>query len=305
MDKEEYDYYARLDKLKRIGIGVVLVVIPAIVILFNAITTVPANHVGIVFNKVSGGIQEESAGPGWNFHAPFAEEIYPLSTYTHTLQLKPGMDDNGNGFDDSIRTQTRDGQSLVTQADVQYRVEPENAHAVFEQFHSNDRNVRQNVQLKLPPIIQRAVERITTQYDVVEILGENRAALQAEIEESVQEEMAKYGITLQSITLVDTDAGDDIEQAIADEAVAQQQVETAKQKQERQKIENNINLEKAQAEAEQQTTRAAGEAEANRLLTESLTDELIGYKEAEARMEHGWVEVQGAGSPIVNTNTGE
>lgn len=270
-------------------------------LLFASISTVPANHVGIVFNKVSGGIQEESLSPGWKFHMPFAESIYDVSTYTHTLLLKPGADDNGNLFDDSIRTQTRDGQSLTTQADVQYRVQPEDAHEVFGQFHSNERNVRQNIQIKLPPIIQRGVERVTTKYDVVELLGEKRSEVQVEIEKSVSEELSKYGITLQSFTLVDTDAGDAIEQAIADEAVAQQRVQTAKQQQEKQKVENQINLEKAQAEAEQLMIRAKGEADANRLLSESVTSELIGYKEAEARMEHGWVSVQGVGSTIVST----
>lgn len=296
--QEEYvQERKRILRLGKLGITAIL----GGGLLISSISTVPANHVGIVFNKVSGGIQEESLSPGWKFHLPFAESIYDVSTYTHTLLLKPGVDDDGNGFDDTIRTQTRDGQSLATQADVQYRVQPEDAHEVFEQFHSSERNVRQNIQVKLPPIIQRGVERVTTKYDVVEILGEKRSTVQEEIEKSVSEELAKYGITLQSFTLVDTDAGDAIEQAIADEAVAQQRVQTAKQQQEKQKVENQINLEKAQAEAEQLMIRAKGEADANRLISESVSGDLIGYKEAEARMKHGWVNVQGAGSTIVNT----
>lgn len=272
-------------------------------LLFASISTVPANHVGIVFNKVSGGIQEEAVSSGWKFHMPFAESIYKVSTYTHTLLLKPGVDGDGNAFDDSIRTQTRDGQSLATQADVQYRVEDKDAHTVFEQFYSNEREVRQNIQMKLPPIIQRAVERVTTKYDVVEILGEKRAQVQEEIEKSVNEELSKYSITLKSFTLVDTDAGEAIEQAIADEAVAQQRVQTAKQQQEKQKVDNQINLEKAQAEAEQLKIRAKGEADANQEIANSVTDELIRYKEAEARMDHGWVQVQGASGTIVNTES--
>ena len=33
-------------------------------------------------------------------------------------------------------------------------------------------------------------------------------------------------------------------------------------------------------------------------LSESITDELIKMKEAEARLEHGWVEVQGADTVV-------
>ena len=45
---------------------------------------------------------------------------------------------------------------------------------------------------------------------------------------------------------------------------------------------------------------ARGEAEANRLVSQSITSELIQMKEAEARLKHGWVTIQG-GTPIVNT----
>ena len=303
-NRPDYDEYedgdgANIPKIIALTVGLAALVFVGA----SSISTVPANHVGIVFNKISGGIQEESVTPGWKLHMPFAEHIYDVSTYTHTLLLKPGVDDNGNGFDTSIRTQTRDGQPLATQADVQYRILPEDAHRIFEQFHSNERNVRQNVQMKMPPIIQRAVERVTTQYDVTDILGEQRGEVQEAIEESVREELEQYSITLQSFTLVDTDAGDQIEKAIADEAVAQQQVETAKQQQEKQRVENQINIEKSQAEAEQAAIRAQGEANANELIANSISPVLINYMEAEARMEHGWISVQGVSNAIVDVPT--
>ena len=47
-------------------------------------------------------------------------------------------------------------------------------------------------------------------------------------------------------------------------------------------------------------TNAQAEAEANRLISESITQELIDMKEAEARMEHGWVEVTGADTVVAN-----
>ena len=43
---------------------------------------------------------------------------------------------------------------------------------------------------------------------------------------------------------------------------------------------------------------ANAEAEANRVIAASITDELIKMKEAEARMEHGWITVQGAGTVV-------
>ena len=45
---------------------------------------------------------------------------------------------------------------------------------------------------------------------------------------------------------------------------------------------------------------AEAEAEANRIIAASITPELIQMKEAEARLEHGWVEVTGASTVVAN-----
>lgn len=275
-------------------------------VLFNAsFDTVPVNHVGIVFNKVNGGVNDKPIKPGWRFHLPFVEDVYTVSTYTHALHLKPGVDVNGVGFDDTITTQTKDGQYLTTQAEVHYRILPDSAMAFFQRYRTVE-----NLRSKMPSIIQRAVERVTGTYDIVELLGTKRVEAQTKIEDSVRDELVKYDITLESFTLVDTDAGDAIEQALAEEAVAQQAIQTAKQKQEQQKVINQTELEKASAEADRKKIQAEAdaevkriqaeaEAEANTKLARSVTPELTKYLEAQARMQHGWVTIQGISDMMI------
>ena len=45
---------------------------------------------------------------------------------------------------------------------------------------------------------------------------------------------------------------------------------------------------------------ADAEAEANSKIAQSITPELIQWQEAQARMEHGWVTVQGADTVVTN-----
>ena len=52
------------------------------------------------------------------------------------------------------------------------------------------------------------------------------------------------------------------------------------------------------ADAQIEITKAQAEAEANRLKSASITDELIRMKEAEAHMQHGFVTVQGANTVV-------
>ena len=54
----------------------------------------------------------------------------------------------------------------------------------------------------------------------------------------------------------------------------------------------------AEAEAEQTRIAAQAEADANNMINNSITENLIRMKEAEARLEHGWVTVQGADAVV-------
>ncbi|HIT63721.1 MAG TPA: hypothetical protein IAC37_04620 [Candidatus Ventrimonas merdavium] len=54
----------------------------------------------------------------------------------------------------------------------------------------------------------------------------------------------------------------------------------------------------AEAAAEQTRISAQAEADANHMINGSITENLIRMKEAEARLEHGWVTVQGADAVI-------
>ena len=273
-----------------IGGGVLLVLL--LVLLFNSFSYVPVQHYGIVFNRFSGGYSEEVEDSGVIFHVPFAQKVYDVESNAHTLPL------TGENL---INVQTHDGQKLATEVDVQYIIPKENAVEVFRYYQNSERTIRENMQYKLKPVVQRSIETVTTKYDVSQILGDSRSEVEQAITEELAKELQEYNLELTSFKLVSTDAEDGIENAINAEAVAQQEVKTAKQQQEKKKIENETKKQQIEAEAEQAKIKAEGQAEANEILSESLTEEIIAYEEVKARQVHGWIEVQGIESAIVDT----
>lgn len=64
------------------------------------------------------------------------------------------------------------------------------------------------------------------------------------------------------------------------------------------KADAEVTKAEAQAKADAQLIEAQAQAEANSKLSSSITDELIRMKEAEARLEHGWVEIQGVNTVV-------
>lgn len=83
------------------------------------------------------------------------------------------------------------------------------------------------------------------------------------------------------------------EQAKQDAEIAELEKSTALAQAETDKV-------KAQTAADIEVIEAQAQADANRIISESITPELIQMTEAEARLKHGWVTVTGADSVVVS-----
>lgn len=241
-----------------------------------SIANVPANHVGVVYNGFGGGVQEKTLANGFYFKKPFFDKIYKIPTDVQTVNL------------DKVTTQTHDGQYIDTSVDVKYQILGDDALTVFKQFREVDRVNKELVK----PVVQRAVEQVTVDYDVFDILGPKRNEVYKQINDNVRNELQKFGLTFKSLTILDSDAKDEIELAIQNEAVAQKAIDVAKQEQEKIKVENETKLLQAKTDAEKKSIEAQAEADANKVISSSVTNEMNQYIEAQARLKHGWVEVQ-------------
>ena len=266
----------------RVNIGAVvgsvvgLFLVIGLILLPFSIANVPANHVGVVYNGFGGGVQEKTLANGFYFKKPFFDKIYKIPTDVQTVNL------------DKVTTQTHDGQYIDTSVDVKYQILGDDALTVFKQFREVDRVNKELVK----PVVQRAVEQVTVDYDVFDILGPKRNEVYKQINDNVRNELQKFGLTFKSLTILDSDAKDEIELAIQNEAVAQKSIDVAKQEQEKIKVENETKLLQAKTDAEKKTIEAQAEADANKVISSSVTNEMNQYIEAQARLKHGWVEVQ-------------
>jgi regulator of protease activity HflC (stomatin/prohibitin superfamily) len=266
----------------RVNIGAVvgsvvgLLLVIGLILLPFSIANVPANHVGVVYNGFGGGVQEKTLANGFYFKKPFFDKIYKIPTDVQTVNL------------DKVTTQTHDGQYIDTSVDVKYQILGDDALTVFKQFREVDRVNKELVK----PVVQRAVEQVTVDYDVFDILGPKRNEVYKQINDNVRNELQKFGLTFKSLTILDSDAKDEIELAIQNEAVAQKAIDVAKQEQEKIKVENETKLLQAKTDAEKKAIEAQAEADANKVISSSVTNEMNQYIEAQARLKHGWVEVQ-------------
>lgn len=271
----------KISKGVKIAIIVFLAFLGAVFVRVTAMKRIPANTVGVKVSAFSG-VQETTLQTGYHFLVPFADKVYTLPTSVQTKTME------------KLTTQTKDGQWLNTNIDVKYKINKEKAMTVFSNYTDLE-NVNNNV---ISPAVQRAIESVTGNYDIYDILGAKRTEVYEAIDKALKEKFESYNLEFVSFTITDQDAGDEIEAAIKNESVKQKEIDTAKQEQEKSKVEAETKKVQAQADADTAIIKAEGEAKANKIKSDSITDNLIRMKEAEAREKHGWVTVNGANGVI-------
>lgn len=225
-----------------------LSIIPLGLLVFvQSICVIPSNTVGVKYSALNG-TSKNTLKEGVHFVTPFVDKIYKIDT---TVQERT---------DESVSVQTKDAQWAKMQVNVKYEVSKSNAFKVYKQYKTMDA-LKENI---IGNYAQNAMNEVCSKYNIIDLLGDQRNEIINKASEILRENLEKEGVTLKMLTIKDLDAGEKIEKAISDEAVAKKQVETAKQKQE-----------KARTEAETKLIEAEGEANANAVKTKALTPEVL------------------------------
>lgn len=222
-----------------------------LLIVLGCFTKIGANQVGIMYNPFKGGIQDEVLGEGFKSKTPF-DKIYKISTQVQEFTFE------------NISVQTNDSQFVNAILQLQVRIDNTQAFQYFKKYGGNQ---LKDIQTILSNTAQKELEKVTTQYNIMEVLGEKRDEIVNKTLESLKTELLKDGILVERIILVDTDAGEKIEQAIQNEASAKKEAETAK-----------YLKEKAELEGEAKVIEAQKDKEANELKQTTLTKEILAEK---------------------------
>ena len=219
-----------------------------VLILFGCFTKIPANSVGIEYNPVSGGVQENTLKEGFKVKSPLTT-IYKISSKVEELKFS------------NVSVQTNDSQWVNAIIQVQVNIDKNKASTYFSKYGDKGLVDIQNI---INTTIQKQFESVTVNYNIMELLGEKRNDIVNETYTLAKEELYKDGIVLNRLILVDTDAGDAIETAISNEAVAKKNVDTAEYKKQQ-----------AELEGEAKVIEAKKQKEANDILSKSITDEIL------------------------------
>ena len=276
-----------------------------IVGLFVCTEKIPAGYVGVVYN-MNGGVEDEVLTQGFRIVAPTKK----VTLYSIALEQSYMTDgDQGDSPDDeSFEIPTKEGASLDVDVAFSYSFELTEVPKTFTRFRGQ--SGKEILKSFIKPKMQAWIKEITPDFAMIDIVSKQRGMVNATLTEKLKERFAKYGIVIDNVALADVRPDEETDKAIKEKIKAQEALETAKVTAEKDKVEANrdkevaeINAEKAkieaQGKADARKIEAEGEAAANKMISDSLSDKLIENKKID-KWKGDVPKVQGSNATIVD-----
>ena len=255
---------------------------------------IPAGYVGVVYS-MNGGVQDELLTQGFHFVNP-TKQVKEFTIGNEQLVLTKDSRD-GSKEDDSFMVSTADNANISVSFQMSYRFIQGSVVDTYKRFRGmSGEDIVNN---RVRTVLKAKISEITTFHTMMDIYSGDRGKINSEITEFLDKELSDaYGIEVIDASIIDVHPDSQLQQTIDDRVKAMQRKQQAEAEQETIKVQNETKILEAEAAAKARQIEADAEAKANRTISESLTEELLPKMEMEARLEHGWVTVQGADTVV-------
>ncbi|WP_263729997.1 SPFH domain-containing protein [Cellulomonas sp. SG140] len=279
------DFPAR--KVTRVVAGA----LTALALVFGGFASLYTQSVGqaSVLINAGGTISGQDTSPGFSAKAPWVKlstwDLFSQSaTYAGNKKGAPDYT-RGQVNGQEVTSSVSGGAQVNFDLSVTYSIDGAKVEQLYREFRSQERFTKQVIE----PQILAVVRDVPTSYKPVEFRGEKRGEATTRMLDALNKSLNSYGVTVSLVNLQNISFTDEVETSIKSVEVAQQKAAEA-----------DANLRAAQIDAQQKVVVAQAEADANRLLSESLTPQVLEQRRIEA-MKAGTVFVVPEGStPLVS-----
>jgi regulator of protease activity HflC (stomatin/prohibitin superfamily) len=237
---------------------------------------VEPGHVGVKVYQLGDdkgvGPQEVGVGRYW---LTWNERLYVFPTFTQNYTWTQ----EGREGDESFTFNDKDGTSLNADVGISYAIDPEKVPLIFQKYR---RGVDEITDIYLRNMVRDGITSEASVLPVEAIYGVGKEKLLDAVLSRVKAKVEPLGIKVEELYWIGKiRLPEVIEKALNDKIKANQDAMQAQNQVLQRKYEADKKIEDARGAAESVLVAAKRQAEANDLLTKSLTPELLQYKKLE------------------------
>ena len=253
--------------------GIVFFVLLVLLLVVYGFTVVEPGNAGITVNLYghNKGVQDYTLKTGAVWYNRFTERVYEFPTFMQNATWSKDGERN-----EEITFNSSEGEVKKADVAISYQVSPEKIPLIFNELRQ-DANYITHTYMRAKT--RDAINRIVSQYTATQVYGEAKGEILLKVKEELDRELKHKGFIIDMIAFVgELRVEDSVKQSINATITATQRAIEAQNKVVQSKAEADQKIEDARGEAESIIKVATAKAEANRMLTESLSPNLLQYE---------------------------
>lgn len=245
-----------MDKLPKIALPALVGIIVLIIFVSRSTVTIGSGEAGVLYKYFGGGVVTDAPPLGEGFHlvAPWNK------VFVYEVRQQEQLE--------KMNVLSSNGLDIKLEASVWFQPKYDELGKLHQE------KSEQYIERVLLPAIRSAARSVVGRYTPEQLYSSKRDAIQQEIFEETQKIVDDQYIQLNEVLVRDVTLPPTIKDAIE-----------RKLKQEQESLEYEFRLVTAQKEAEKVRIEAQGKADANKILSASLTDKILQDKGIEATLK--------------------
>ena len=257
LNEEKSDYYMSPKVWTRIG-SILLVLGVSALIPSMVYTQDPGE--AIVLRSVTGEVVGSTMEEGLHVKQPWVQiKSYNIRNEQVVFAAASGDTENLGQNGPQITVQDREGVTANIDITVRYSIAPESVVDIYTQFGAQENFINKFIEND----IRAGVRTVPARYGTLELLN-NRSEVEEEIRSYLESRWTDRGVLVQTVSLQEIRYSDEVKARFDAAQAARIEIEKAQ-----------AELEATEVSAQQKIVQAQAEAESNKILTESLTDEVL------------------------------
>lgn len=283
-------FYEKMTKKKTVALFVIAVLL---ITVSSSFTIIKTGYTGV--RTTFGQIDSTVLQNGLNFKIPFVQSIKTVNNKQQDEKFNGEI--WGEALDKTV--------VFATDVIVTYQINPAKSAYIY----ANVNNYKDNL---IPQtLVNSAVKSAMVQLPSDQVTNRNKieSLTKTTLEKAIVEKYGSDAVIILKVTIDNMDFEESYNKAIADKQIARQNaekqaienqkaVDLAKANQDKAAIEAETKKITAQADADAMIISAQAEAEAYKIKSAEITENLLKKWELDARKEHGWVTIQGANAIV-------
>ena len=229
-------------------IPIIVIALIAMITMFSSAVIVQPGHTGVVLTM--GKVEETVLQEGVHLKIPFVQDVIQIDNRIVKLEVE-------------TEAFSKDLQTVDTTLAINYRIDQNKSYSIYKNVGSGYESVL------VVPAVNEVLKAIVSRYTAEETVS-NRALISNGLVTGLNEKLNTFGLYVNDVNIIDFDFSEEFINAIEEKQVAQQQLLKAE-------TEKQTAITNAEAQDEAIKIKAEAEAQANRVLSESLTTNIIEY----------------------------